>query len=421
LKGEKIMKKFLSILLTLVLFLSLVGCKFPGFNSGNNNDDENDEIELRENEKAFKEFLEANKMPTVAELDEEFAELYSNVEMPEDIFIGNSLLANTKASITVPNGDSSDTADLYLYQKENKIYAAGIPRTFEDEAVSGYLDLEYLEELYDQAKASIPTDLKLSEIVDTMLEQYDADFDFEELLSIFEINENDFTTVEKGKFQLKNTTIFAKLIKLSGSKDVTVEDLLKQLVENKITLSFYVYFDSNLLKGYEVIVTEENENGEVMTVNCKLSFSYTNNELCGLELKFFATDVIDATVAISYLNNEFIFTLDLVSNESVDLDATLKVSNEGLEFRASFEDLTNNEIISITASITKNNINISVKEDNDDLFKCNIDATMNDDTLAARFTVFKNYLINTSKSYKTDDQFNSWYDGTLDWTRPYQK
>ena len=50
-----------------------------------------------------------------------------------------------------------------------------------------------------------------------------------------------------------------------------------------------------------------------------------------------------------------------------------------------------------------------------------MDITMNDDALAARFTVFKNYLINTSKSYKTDDQFNSWYDGTLDWTRPYQK
>ena len=47
--------------------------------------------------------------------------------------------------------------------------------------------------------------------------------------------------------------------------------------------------------------------------------------------------------------------------------------------------------------------------------------TINDSEIAARFTVYKNYLINNSKSYKNTTEFDSWYDGSLDWSRPYQK
>ena len=47
--------------------------------------------------------------------------------------------------------------------------------------------------------------------------------------------------------------------------------------------------------------------------------------------------------------------------------------------------------------------------------------TITNEDIAKRFVGYKQYLINNSQSYKADDEFASWYDGSLDWTRPYQK
>ena len=47
--------------------------------------------------------------------------------------------------------------------------------------------------------------------------------------------------------------------------------------------------------------------------------------------------------------------------------------------------------------------------------------TINDQDLNARFVGYKKFLVNNSRSYETDTDFDSWYDGSLDWSRPYQK
>ena len=69
------MKKFLSILFTIMLFLSLTACNLDDFlgNPGEGGKEEITEntnnINLSENEEAFKAFLESNKLMTMEELD----------------------------------------------------------------------------------------------------------------------------------------------------------------------------------------------------------------------------------------------------------------------------------------------------------------------------------------------------------------
>ena len=41
--------------------------------------------------------------------------------------------------------------------------------------------------------------------------------------------------------------------------------------------------------------------------------------------------------------------------------------------------------------------------------------------LAQQIKSYKGYLIRVSQDYSTEDDFASWYDGTLDWTRPYER
>lgn len=41
--------------------------------------------------------------------------------------------------------------------------------------------------------------------------------------------------------------------------------------------------------------------------------------------------------------------------------------------------------------------------------------------LAQQIKNYKGYLIRVSQDYSTEDDFASWYDGTLDWTRPYER
>lgn len=42
-------------------------------------------------------------------------------------------------------------------------------------------------------------------------------------------------------------------------------------------------------------------------------------------------------------------------------------------------------------------------------------------TLAQQMKNYGGYLVRVSQDYATDDEFASWYDGTLDWSRPYNK
>lgn len=56
------------------------------------------------------------------------------------------------------------------------------------------------------------------------------------------------------------------------------------------------------------------------------------------------------------------------------------------------------------------------------LFKeLNINVANSNSVLAQQLANYEGYLKRTSQEYKTDDDFEDWYDGTLDWSRPYEK
>ncbi|MDE7263321.1 MAG: hypothetical protein K2N64_01490 [Anaeroplasmataceae bacterium] len=56
------------------------------------------------------------------------------------------------------------------------------------------------------------------------------------------------------------------------------------------------------------------------------------------------------------------------------------------------------------------------------LFKeLNISVANSNSILAQQLANYEGYLKRTSQEYKTDDEFEEWYDGTLNWSRPYEK
>ena len=376
------MKKFLSILFTMMLFLSLVACNL-GDNSGENDnnvdEEQTNDIISSENEEAFKEFLAANKLMTMEELDKAYAEMVADVEYPEDMFVGKNLLVPTKAEVNLPFDEDVRHADFYLYQKENMIYLAGIPEGFEDESFSTYLDLAYLEEVYDEGKGSMPTDMKLSEIIEGLMEEsgeMEIDLDvYDQLVSTFTLKGDDFTAVENGKFQLKNEVLFEKLAVISGG-EMTAKDFETELKEEKADISIFVYYSDNQFKGFEVKYTQEVEE-ILMTASFKLGLVYSGEELSGISIDILVTDQLEAKIIVNGNDDEVSFDVEIVMSGYSKIKYLSKISEKGLELSLVMTEIYDETEMtsSIDLVITENSIDLSCKSNGVEEIALNLDVT----------------------------------------------
>ena len=384
------MKKFLSILFTLVLFLSLAACNFENI-LGGNNDNTGDQTgdqpggnggtgDTTQNEKEFKDFLASNKFISMDELDAAYSEMVSNIELPDDLFSENTILVNTKAAVTIPYSvEENRTADFYLYQKENMIYFAGVPRGFEGESISAYLDLDEVETMYDDLMehsdfAEIK-EMKLSEIIASLIDESGAEmpFDYDDITSLMTFTADDFTVVEYGKFQLKNSVLFDKIASLDSS--MTAKDIENVFAENDVDINAYVYFSDNLLKGIEVVYNIKYDD-EVMTASCKYQLTYTDNALTGILVNLFATNELDATISLQSNNDEITYIVDVLTPENMDYYLQLKASEKGITINADMNDIDGEVSVSLDAALTPNSIDYSVKMNDVEMMKCDIDFTI---------------------------------------------
>ena len=120
------MKKILSFILVFTAVFTLLGCN----------------LDQTSNEKAFKEYLQANKALTVEELDALVTD--SEVaDMPVDLFT-NLKLENIFIDGNYKVENQLEETDIYLWQNESKIYLASKPQNYEAEAVAYYFDLSAL-------------------------------------------------------------------------------------------------------------------------------------------------------------------------------------------------------------------------------------------------------------------------------------
>ena len=173
------MKKILSFILVFTAVFTLLGCN----------------LDQTSNEKAFKEYLQANKALTVEELDALVTD--SEVaDMPVDLFT-NLKLENIFIDGNYKVENQLEETDIYLWQNESKIYLASKPQNYEAEAY--YFDLSALEVLYDEArKESQSEDMKPSEMIDLYLDEVIAstamplDIDLETILGVVSLNFDDF-------------------------------------------------------------------------------------------------------------------------------------------------------------------------------------------------------------------------------------
>lgn len=334
------MKKILSILFTLVLFLSLAACA-----GGSNKTPE--ETPEEKSERAFSEYMAANDGMTVEEFDEAFAEA-SNVEMPADLFT-TLKLENISVDATATTQDGTQNVNLFAWQTENKIYLAAKEETTID---AFYIDLDALEVLYDENKGNVETELKPSEAIDQAIAQaleeqgVTATINLETILGALTFKAEDFDLVEVGKFALKNEALFGKIATVSGGM-ITAADLQAQLAESGMSLNLYIYFDNNHVTGYELSLVMAQE-GMTMTMSAKISLTYNEDVITGIGIDL------------------------AMPGTTVDFD--MNSTEDAVSFSLNLSSMADGNImvISATATISEDNIKVNIKQGTQVLFDCNL-------------------------------------------------
>lgn len=331
------MKKILSFILVFTAVFTLLGCNL-------------DQIS---NEKAFKEYLQANKALTVEELDALVTD--SEVaDMPVDLFT-NLKLENIYIDGNYKVENQLEETDIYLWQNESKIYLASKPQNYEAEAVAYYFDLSALEVLYDEArKESQSEDMKPSEMIDLYLDEVIAstamplDIDLETILGVVSLNFDDFTSKDTGEYVLKNEVLFEKIAILSGMPDGGTE-LEKQFEEMGIDFSFTLYFDGKNLTGYVLNIFSEIEN---QSINFKINLLYEDVTLIGYSIVIDLAEEGKLELSVKFID------------ETLTLDAKITSNNVTLPS-------------SLSISISKNKFFISMKENDIEELKCDLELINN--------------------------------------------
>lgn len=331
------MKKILSFILVFTAVFTLLGCN----------------LGQTSNEKAFKEYLQANKALTVEELDALVTD--SEVaDMPVDLFT-NLKLENIFIDGNYKVENQLEETDIYLWQNESKIYLASKPQNYEAEAVAYYFDLSALEVLYDEArKESQSEDMKPSEMIDLYLDEVIAstamplDIDLETILGVVSLNFDDFTSKDTGEYVLKNEVLFEKIAILSGMPDGGTE-LEKQFEEMGIDFSFTLYFDGKNLTGYVLNIFSEIEN---QSINFKINLLYEDVTLIGYSIVIDLAEEGKLEVSVKFID------------ETLTLDAKITSNNVTLPS-------------SLSISISKNKFFISMKENDIEELKCDLELINN--------------------------------------------
>lgn len=331
------MKKILSFILVFTAVFTLLGCN----------------LDQTSNEKAFKEYLQANKALTVEELDALVTD--SEVaDMPVDLFT-NLKLENIFIDGNYKVENQLEETDIYLWQNESKIYLASKPQNYEAEAVAYYFDLSALEVLYDEArKESQSEDMKPSEMIDLYLDEVIAstamplDIDLETILGVVSLNFDDFTSKDTGEYVLKNEVLFEKIAILSGMPDGGTE-LEKQFEEMGIDFSFTLYFDGKNLTGYVLNIFSEIEN---QSINFKINLLYEDVTLSGYSIVIDLAEEGKLELSVKFID------------ETLTLDAKITSNNVTLPS-------------SLSISISKNKFFISMKENDIEELKCDLELINN--------------------------------------------
>lgn len=331
------MKKILSFILVFTAVFTLLGCN----------------LDQTSNEKAFKEYLQANKALTVEELDALVTD--SEVaDMPVDLFT-NLKLENIFIDGNYKVKNQLEETDIYLWQNESKIYLASKPQNYEAEAVAYYFDLSALEVLYDEArKESQSEDMKPSEMIDLYLDEVIAstamplDIDLETILGVVSLNFDDFTSKDTGEYVLKNEVLFEKIAILSGMPDGGTE-LEKQFEEMGIDFSFTLYFDGKNLTGYVLNIFSEIEN---QSINFKINLLYEDVTLIGYSIVIDLAEEGKLELSVKFID------------ETLTLDAKITSNNVTLPS-------------SLSISISKNKFFISMKENDIEELKCDLELINN--------------------------------------------
>ena len=329
------MKKILSFILVFTAVFTLLGCN----------------LDQTSNEKAFKEYLQANKALTVEELDALVTD--SEVaDMPVDLFT-NLKLENIFIDGNYKVENQLEETDIYLWQNESKIYLASKPQNYEAEAY--YFDLSALEVLYDEArKESQSEDMKPSEMIDLYLDEVIAstamplDIDLETILGVVSLNFDDFTSKDTGEYVLKNEVLFEKIAILSGMPDGGTE-LEKQFEEMGIDFSFTLYFDGKNLTGYVLNIFSEIEN---QSINFKINLLYEDVTLIGYSIVIDLAEEGKLELSVKFID------------ETLTLDAKITSNNVTLPS-------------SLSISISKNKFFISMKENDIEELKCDLELINN--------------------------------------------
>ena len=321
------MKKITYVLMMLIMIVVLVACND---NIGNAKD------------AAFKKCLDEAQPLNSATLDSLF-EANAPKELPSDVFTP-IVIDNTKISIESSEVD----ADVYIWQEVNKIYINAPVSEMGSETTSRYLDLNQLEEMYDEYAAQLSqiTASKPSELYETVMNDYGYDLglantvwterSLDELLEIFNYKYTDFRKVEDGKYAVKDEVLFAKILKWNY-QEVTVEDFIAMLTEEHVQINLYAYFDGTRINAYEVVLKETWEE-ETQEVKAKLSFLYNGEDFIGVKVDA-SISGYEFSLEMKVVDGSFVAKL-VIEASAQKMVINLEVSDSSLEFSIVNNDVT---------------------------------------------------------------------------------
>ena len=239
------MKKFLSLLFSLILAISVCGCEAvddekTDETNGEVNGEGSDNDSKVESTKTFEEFLSENQNYSVTELNNAFSQIDFDIDSA-NLPLDEIVITDSKASIDYSYEGVEEEYEVYLWQdkdsEKNDLYVGTYVTDMDNdvtEPASVKFDVNAIREIFseilelgkEQANDMIDNNLypmldemedydnsgkiEMSEIIDNLLEQKGVDIDEINVASVLEkikISESDFENKSEGVYKLKPQTL----------------------------------------------------------------------------------------------------------------------------------------------------------------------------------------------------------------------
>lgn len=316
--------------------------------------------EKRQNKKLeenFEAYMSESKGLTRADIDS----LMSGSNDLSQVLSTDVKVANTKVRLN--SLMSSQYDEIYVWQTNNKIYAAPYNSIGGNTKYPSYVNLEELTAMIGANDLSSNVSLSdaLEEAISMALIEAGVPssyhFDIDEFLKLTSFEFKDFTHNGNGEFQLDNDVLYKKIEKLTDG-GITASDIKELLNESDMSFKIFAYFDGEKINSYKIEfsgagmkVSLELGLPDENTIEINVSMSSMGNKV-SLKLK-----LSDNEISMSMSTEQYVIEADQTVSMKMDFvinedKMTAKIVQNDMELlNAEISYSVNNNVLAFSGSV----------------------------------------------------------------------